>query len=220
MTTQPESWPPPGHSFSYRAEIQLDGGPTTVFDTTLPSGIGEVDIATLRFGRHGGPTPADHTFRRKLYEAVGNVTVAGAHVEAALKRALLNLSGTGSRFDLADFQWADLEKKLRGMCDGSTPERVRLEHVLGWAAKRRLREKRHDVVHGAWIVWDGVGLQICRWPRKSSDVIIVYTWDSLEAVGTDCWTYATKLDSILGEAWPRAMMPASSGGPFQSKPPS
>lgn len=47
------------------------------------------DIATFRWGRLGGSTEADVQVGHDPYQAVGAVTVAGGHAEAAMNRILI-----------------------------------------------------------------------------------------------------------------------------------
>ncbi len=203
-----EDWPPPGHAFSYRVDENLDNGGGISYDLSLPRRGSTVDLATVRVGRHGGDTPEDMAFREELFRAVGSITVAGGHVEAAMKRLLLLITDAKTVFTLVDYQWLDLEKKLRAQCNDRDDQRRRLLRLLDWADRHKLRERRHTVVHGAWWVYADVGARVSRWPRKEADRIIIGDMDGLKQVGNRCWTYAGRLDDLLAEDWPRAMLPA------------
>jgi len=169
-----------------------------------------MDLATVRVGRHGGPTPIDLAFRQELFVIVGSVTVAGAHIEAALKRLLLVMSGMGSEFSRVDLVWADLEKKLRKRCSSDSTRERELLVLLDWADKYRLREGRHTAVHGSWWIYAGVGARVSRWPRKSDDRTQIGTLEGLRTLADRCWSYAQRLDDLIGEDWSRAMLPAPS----------
>jgi hypothetical protein len=157
-----KDWPPPGHSLTYRVDEAFDNVDRISYDMSLPSRASTVNLATVRVGRHGGDALEDLTFREELYQSVGSITVAGGHVEAAMKRLLLLLAEAETTFSLVDYQWYELETKLRAQCDDSDERRRRLLRILDWANRHKRRERRHTVVHGAW--WC-----LCRgWgPRES-----------------------------------------------------
>ncbi len=109
---------------------------------------------------------------------------------------------------VVDYPWLGLEKKLRAHCDSSDDHSRRLLQLLDWADGHKLRERRHTVVHGAWWVYAGVGARVSRWPRKEEDRVMIADMSWLKQLGTRCWAYAHRLDDLLGEDWPRAMLPA------------
>jgi len=205
-----ENWPPLGHAFSYRVHEAFDNQEGISYDLSLPRRTTTADLSTVRVGRHGGDTPEDLEFREELFRAVGSITVAGGHVEAAMKRLLLLLTDSETVFSLVDHQWLDLENKLRAQCDASDDRRLRLLRLLDWADAHRLREQRHTVVHGAWWVYAGVGVRVSRWPRRDSDRLILGDMSWLKQLGGRCWAYSYRLDELLGEDWPRAMLLAES----------
>lgn len=175
---------------------------------SVPGNSPQWDLATVRVGRHGGDGPEDLAFREELFQIVGSITVAGGHVEAAMKRLLLLLMNAPADFSLVDHQWLELEKRLRAQCDGSDDQRRRLLKLLDWADRNKLREERHTAVHGAWWIYAGVGARISRWPRnKEDDRIIIGDLADVEKLRRRCWAYAMRLDDLLGERWPRAMLP-------------
>lgn len=129
-------WPPPGHSGAYRAEINLEGAPSTVFDLSVPRAREQFDLSTVRLDRHGGASEADLEFRGRLYSAIGAITVAGGHVETAMKRLVLHLKGErSSRFSLVDKTWSDLHKMLVAESRKSTPIGQELAEILNGASK-------------------------------------------------------------------------------------
>jgi hypothetical protein len=201
-----KDWPPPGHSLTYRVDEAFDNVDRISYDMSLPSRASTVNLATVRVGRHGGDAPEDLTFREELYQSVGSVTVAGGHVEAAMKRLLLLLTEAETTFSLVDYQWYELETKLRAQYDDTDERRRRLLRILDWANRHKLRERRHTVVHGAWWIYAGVGARVSRWPRNEDDRIIIGDMAWLRQLGKHCWAYAHRLDDLLGEDWPRAML--------------
>ena len=169
-----------------------------------------MDLATLRVGRHGGDTPEDLVFREDLFRSVGSITVAGGHIEAAMKRLLLLLTDTETVFSLVDHPWLELEKKLRVQCNGSDDRRRSLLRLLDWADGHKLREHRHTVVHGSWWIYAGVGARVSRWPRKQQDAVIIEDMAWLIQISTRCWDYARRLGDLVGDDWARAMLPEPS----------
>jgi hypothetical protein len=125
-----------------------------------------------------------------------------------MKRLLLSLTGVDSSFTEVDFQWAELHKRLLAAC-ASTDQRLnKLRKTLECSEKHHLREQRHTAVHGSWWVYAGCGARVSRWPRKQDDRIIaapdLQHW---ERIARMCWEFAPRLDELLGEDWPRAMLP-------------
>src|SRR6202034_3396751 len=82
-------WPPVGFKSYYTTTERIDGHPDLTFDLVIPSTFEEVNLATVRIGRHGGPNAADAEFRAELYGRIGAIAVAGGHVETAMKRLIL-----------------------------------------------------------------------------------------------------------------------------------
>ena len=204
-----DSWPPDGHSHVYR--VQSSEG-LLDFEMTVPRNMTEIDLATVRLARKGGPNAADYEFREKLYRIIGSITVAGSHVEAAMKRLLVILTGTRTVFEVVDYQWADLHKKLLGECDGSDQRRRDLRKTLEWSEKHDLRERRNTAVHGAWWVFAGPGVRVSRWPRRDHGAMIEVDLDTWSATAAKSWELVRRLDDLLGEEWPRAMLPAEPAG--------
>lgn len=183
-------------------------GTGITYKMTVPSGMAVIEIPTVRVGRYGGPTPDDLQFREELYQAVGSVTVAGGHIEASMKRLLLILGDSDTIFSLVDLQWADLHTRLLQECDDRDNRRRELRRALDWAERRELRERRHTVVHGAWWLFSGCGARVSRWPRRASGHVELGEMDELARLAVQCWELVRRLDELLGEDWPRAMLPS------------
>jgi hypothetical protein len=205
-----EQWPVPGHSFWYKAEIKLDSGYRLAFDLTLPSAVSEFHLSTVRLGRHGGVADDDLIFRARLYERIGAVAVAGGHAETAMKRLLLLLKGDGGHFSLVDKTWTDLHKALAAECEGpnADPRREQLRHVLTWGEENRIKSRRDNVIHAYWWNFDGCGAVRSRFYRRKDGAQMVGSLEDLEHDADLVFEYASRLDDLLGEEWPRAMLPA------------
>ena len=202
-----EQWPPPGHSFSYKVNVCLDGKEPQSFDVTLPSSLTEFNLATVRVGRHGGPNDRDQAFRELLYPRIGAVTVAGGHVEAAMKRLLILLKKQGGKFSLVDKVWSDLHKMLATESRRQGERQEALRPILQWALDNRLKERRDNVVHSYWWDFDGVAVTRSRFFRREDGANIVSTLEELDEDVNLLSEYARRLDGLLGEDWPRAMLP-------------
>lgn len=207
----PSMWPPKGHAFVYNVTSKLEnpgGGQFELFfQMTVPKDR-TTELTTLRVSRLGGPTESDLKFRAELFPVIGSITVAGGHIEAAMKRLLLILSDKDSLFSLADFQWGDLHKKLVAQCSGENRQRQKLKDVLDWAERKNLRERRHTVVHGSWWLYSLDAALVSRWPRKQEGHIQIDSLENLRALEKLCWEFDRKLDQLAGESWPRAVLPA------------
>lgn len=205
-------WPPEGHNFSYRVEIQLDDHPNFHFDMTLPAmDGGSFDTSTVRLGRHGGANEADLAFRARLYSAVGAIAVAGGHVETAMKRLALHLKGESSRFSVVDKTWSDLHKILTAEGNRQTSLGVALKRDLKWAEENEIKRRRDDAIHANWWNYDGCGVIRSRFYRKEDGVQLLSSFDELEKDARLLFEYAGRLDRLLGEQWPRALLPAGGG---------
>ena len=207
----PAMWPPEGHAFVYDVTSKIEnpaGGEFELyFQMTVPKNR-TTELTTLRVSRMGGPTDTDLKFRAELYPVLGSITVAGGHIEATMKRLLLILSEKDSLFSLADFQWGDLHKKLVAQCSGEDPQRQKLKDVLDWAERKNLRERRHTVVHGSWWLFSLDAALVSRWPRRQEGHVLMDSLDHLRALEKQCWEFDRKLDHLIGENWPRAVLPA------------
>lgn len=205
-----EQWPAPGHSFWYKTEIKLDSGYCLAFDLTLPNDVSEFHLSTVRLGRHGGVTDSDRIFRTHLYEQIGAGAVAGGHVETAMKRLLLLLKGDGGHFSLVDKTWTDLHKALAAECAGpdADPCCERLRHALTWGEENRIKSRRDNVIHAYWWNFDGCGAVRSRFYRREDGTQMIGSLEDLERDAELIFEYASRLDDLLGEEWPRTMLPA------------
>lgn len=61
-----EVWPPRGFHFYYTVTEQIEGQPEIGYDLVLRGNFEEVDLATVRIGRHGGPNDEDMQFCREV----------------------------------------------------------------------------------------------------------------------------------------------------------
>jgi hypothetical protein len=213
MTKIPErpDWPPPGMSTWYRVDEKIDGQPDRYYDLVLPSTFSQVDLSTVRLGRHGGPSEEDLLFRRELYEKVGAVVVAAGHVETAMKRLILLLEGEPeAHFSLVDKNWTDLHNRLRILADGTSERRIELGDALDWAKAEQLKRRRDNVVHSYWWIYAGLGARRSRFYRRTDGTTIDAT---LVDVGEDAdllFEYAERLDALLGSDWIIARLPRMS----------
>jgi hypothetical protein len=205
-----EQWPVPGHSFWYTTEIVLDDGYRLTFDLTLPKAIPELNLTTVRLGRHGGESNADRMFQQRLYVRIGAVAVAGGHVETAMKRLLLLLKGEAGQFSLVDKTWSELHKALSQECSGSKLDsrRKRLKRVLAWGEDKQVKRRRDNVVHAYWWNVDGCGVRRSRFYRHEDGVTIISSLEDLTEDADLLFEYARRLDDLLGEDWARAMLPS------------
>jgi hypothetical protein len=175
-----ETWPPPGHNFTYLHEADI-GGHHISFELTLPSAVPELNLATVRLGRIGGETGADQLFRARLYAAVGKITVAGGHADTAMKRLLALLTGVG-RFSLVDETWSKLLRRLADQCPATTsdPRLKRLQHVLDWGETNRVKQRRDNAIHAYWWIYDGCSVTRSRFFHDQDGTLMIGSIDDLE----------------------------------------
>lgn len=167
------------------------------------------DLSTVQVRREGGPTPADLEFREELFAVVGSITVAGGQIEAALKRLLLILRGNAIGFGSVDLQWAQLEKKVRAASQGDRRAEA-IGEMLDWSERKKIRSRRHTVVHGAWWLYDGERARVGRWPqgKNSFDHTLLTTLADLNSLAERCWEYVSRIETLIGDDWPTATLPA------------
>ncbi|GAA1954745.1 hypothetical protein [Catenulispora subtropica] len=200
-----QQMPPDGRT-AYRVTINLDGRAPQVFHMTLPGTIPELNIATLRVGRRGGANERDYAFRELLYPRIGAVTVAGGHVEAAMKRLLILLMESSGRFSLVDKSWSELHTLLVKESRKPGGRRKELAGILQWAVDNRLKERRDNVVHAYWWIFDDVEVTRSRFFRKEDGANMTGTFADLDEDANLLFEYAQKLDDLLGEDWARALL--------------
>ena len=202
MSDEDETWPPPGFTSSYAVTEHLDGHKDLSYDFVLPSTFSTVDLSTVRIGRHGGPNDDDLRFRSELYFRIGAITVAGGHVETAMKRLLLVLMATPkAHFALVDETWSQLHKKLRKEANGSDERRTRLGEVLDWGEEHNVKRRRDDAVHAYWWDYSGCGARRSRFVRHGNGKTILASVDDLDEDARLLFDYAQRLDSLLGADW-------------------
>jgi hypothetical protein len=202
-----DGWPPPGHHSWYAIEEHIDGHNLFRYDMSIPSKFPNIDISTVRVGRHGGPGAADSAFRQELFLRLGAVTAAGGHAETAMKRLILLLTGDSASFSLVDKTWSDLDKILRAECTGADETREHLKEILDWGEDVRIKARRDDVVHAYWWLFDGCEARRSRFYRKTDGTIITASLTDLDEDAEMIFEFAAKLDDLLGSDWPLAMLP-------------
>jgi hypothetical protein len=201
-------WPPEGFHSYYRVTERLEGYADFSYDFVLPNNFQEVDLSTVRLGRHGGPNARDSRFRRELHEKVGAIAVAGGHVEMAMKRLLLVLtSPPKAHFSLVDETWATLIKKLVKQCTGSDERRIQLATLLDWAEENKLKDRRDRAIHADWWDYHGVGIRRSRFERGNNGKMINSTLSDLGEDAALLSHFAGELDSLLGNDWIIARLP-------------
>lgn len=193
-----------------------------VMDCTVvhPPGGDDMNIASIRpvrlKRRPNRQTDALHQVQ--LFHAVGSVTVAGGHVEMAMKRALVTIRG-GKNSDLAapdvPAEWSVLEDKLK---KASKPQETDLQaavfDLLSRPEVADLRNGRNDVVHGYWwlIPMGTAGLVSSRYYRPRGDqpqdpAQIHPTLQTLENLADDLFELACGLEALVAHYWPLAIVP-------------
>jgi len=207
-----EQWPFWKTGPIYRMTVEIRDDLTLEFDLSLPAGVSEVDMATVRLGRHGGDAAADYAFRAQLYTRIGAVAVAGGHAETAMKRMLALLTGRKGHFSDVDMNWSDLAKALRveASKNPTAPGRENLGRVLAWADAEKVKQRRDDVIHAYWWIYEGCGVSRSRFFRKKDGPPGAQMTGSLEALEKDAellFEYARRLDDLLGDHWAQAMLP-------------
>lgn len=204
-----DQWPPPGHAFTYVMTVDLEN-PKLQYtaEVSVPGerGAGGVDLATMRWDRLGGPSPADVAFRSRLYEAIGAVTVAGGHVEAAMKRVILTAEKREEQFADVDLTWTDLSRRLERIVGDDGDFAAALGELLQWASTSEVKKRRDDVVHAYWWNLDGVGVTRSRFTRRGESYQLMSSLEQLEEDATHLFTLARRLDDLVLGQWPQARL--------------
>jgi hypothetical protein len=207
-----EVWPPTGFRAYYTVSERIVDEPEVSYDLVLPGNFAEIDLATVRIERHGGPSDADLRFRAELYERIGAVAVAAGRVEMAMKRLLLVLTAPQkAHFSTVDHTWTTLVKKLREQCDASDSRRTQLAEVLDWSEEQEIKRRRDNVVHADWWDFAGCGVRRSRFARGKNGGTILASLADLEEDARLLFEYASRLDKLLGNDWIIARLP----GPFR-----
>jgi hypothetical protein len=204
--------PPEGHGFVYRLVEELDGLPPVTYSMTLPSAVEKVHAASLRLSREGGPDAIDRKFQADLFVRVGAIVVAAGHAEAAMKRLLILLTQGSGRFSEVDARWSDLERDLRAeaQADPNETRRKRLLRVLDWARDNRIGNRRNDVVHSAWALYDPPGVRGARFRKKSDGETLIWSLADLDRLAELLFQLVSRLDDLAGEDWGRLILPSRS----------
>lgn len=151
---------------------------------------------------------ADEEFRRKLYGLIGAITVAAGHVEASMKRLLLLLKGEQGGFSLVDKTWSDLFTMLLSESgrQGAGP-RAELKKILERAEESKLKDRRDNTIHASWWGFAGENIIRSRFYRREDGAQLVGTFTELEEDAALLSEFDRRLDELLGNDWPRAMLP-------------
>lgn len=209
----------PGKSVPFVLSNGGDPGPGYASFTVVPpvdDGDSELDMASLRPVRVAGHDSAiaDREHQRRLFNAVGAVTVAGGHVEMALRKVLVSLNGWRNedlaRKDVA-LDWSALHAKVETLCEGNSSDLAQSVVELLKTEAAGLRDARNNIVHSYW--WlpalDSGELWSGRYYNKGREpVTIVDTADSLCGLAEKLFDFAAELEALVADHWPLAIVPA------------
>lgn len=205
-----EQWPPASHLMTYKMSVNLDHlDHPIVAEVSLPAPQnGEsADISSFRYSRMGGDTAEDLEFRKKLYAAIGAVTVASGHAESAMKRVILVAEAKGETFQHVEKPWKVLVERLEVVASSGHEYSSQVDQILQWSKRRKIAERRNDVVHSYWWHWAGVGLARSRFTRSGETYTLTGNLEDLSAIEKDAsllFEYARRLDDIVLATWPQA----------------
>lgn len=213
--TSAREWPPPGHNFTWKTEMNLDGFEPFQFELTV-SDVDQMDVSNVIYGRIGGPVSADIELRKRLYYLVGAITVASGHIEAGMKRVILTLQENRTRqFSLVDKTWTDLHKllvqELKRVDGGAKLNKIRegLAIHLEWAERRQLKTHRDNFIHGSICDFAMPAIILSRFYRKQDGAQILFRMEQIEEIAQNLQEYAARLESLLYGIWHEAMLPAN-----------
>jgi len=196
--------------------------PNVLLDFTLvrpPTAGANLDIPSLRPLRAVGRVDhsADALHQVRLFNAVGAVTVAGGHVEMAMRKVFVSLRGGVNR-DLAGedipAEWSRLHEALLKLCESSTNDiATKLKALLDEAEADSLRESRNDIIHGYWwlIPMQDDVATVARYyhPKSKQAPGNAYpTYEQLQEVSGRLFELASKLEALVTPEWPIAIVPA------------
>jgi hypothetical protein len=102
--------------------------------------------------------------------------------------------------------WTTLLEELAKECTATDGRRKRLKHVLEWAEKNRIKQRRDNVIHAHWWNFDGCGVVRSRFRRDQKAAIMPGSFEDLEEDAQLLFEFARRLDELLGEDWPRAVL--------------
>jgi hypothetical protein len=184
-----------------------------------PGGDVELNLAAIRPMRIAGQPvqEADVLHQIQLFHAIGAITVAGGHVEMAMRKVYLSL--TGENRDLASPEvsghWANLEDLLEKLCDNTTDVRKKLKDVLDWSAEKTLRDRRNDAIHAYWWLFktDGWFHNSRYYPTKKKQkqsqppVGFVVRPEAYHRLASMLFEFANRLEALVTPDWPIAIVP-------------
>lgn len=219
----------PGKSVPFDMQHGDDIPQAASFTVVPPIGDDDqrLDLASLRPVRVAGHDNAiaDCRHRRRLFQAVGAVTVAGGHVEMALRKVLVSLTG-GQNEDLGgkdvSLDWSKLHTKIEDHCKRDASELAqRVDQLLKTAEASTLRDIRNNIVHSYWWVmaldsdevWSGR-----YYNRGQEPVCIVDTAENLYQTADKLFEFAAELEALVAPLWPLAIVPAAGSADLGPRP--
>lgn len=208
-------WPPPGHRHWYniKEELSAVGSDDLAYDVSVPDRE-EVDLATARVQRHGGPSRADDTFRSKLYYLIGAATVMAGHAESAMKRVILVANGRSGKFSIVDKTWTALEADLRSIAQSTHVMAAALAQILADPQLSDAKRRRDNIVHAYWWDYDlGGQVRRGRFHRDGTSATIIGTLSDLAEDANILARYADLLDALVEPFWPQARLPLEDAAP-------
>ena len=206
------------HDVHMPMQVGSEPGPNLRYTLVRPPGGDvELNLQAIRPMRiHGQAVPhTDVLHQIQLFHAIGAITVAGGHVEMAMRKVYLSL--TGENRDLASTEvaghWANLEESLDTLCDGSTDVRKKLREILDWSIKNKLRDRRNDAIHGYWWLFatDGWFHNSRFYPAKKKraqpPLGFVVKPPDYHQLASRLFEYANRLEGLVTPDWPIAIIP-------------
>lgn len=210
----------PGKSVPFNMQHGDDKSRGASFTIVPPVGDDdqELDLASLRPVRVVGHNyaKADRKHQRRLFLAVGAVTVAGGHVEMALRKVLVALTG-GENKDLASkdvpADWNVLHKKISKLCEIDASELAqRVAEYLNAAETAGLRDTRNNIVHSNWwlTAFDSGELWSGRYHRGGKQPMCISdTAENLYKIADKMFDFAASLESLVTPRFALAIVPAA-----------
>jgi len=95
--------------------------------------------------------------------------------------------------------WDALEKRLQSASstDPQDGQGLRLGEVLDWAKRKKIKERRNHVIHGAWWNDPNSSPGLSRFQRGEQPVSIFFSFEALESVAERLWEYARRLNDLV-----------------------
>lgn len=188
-------------------QFELDGFPAYQGVLTNTAGaLNGYHMSGVRMTRLGGPHPADPAMQKALFTLLGAITLASGHVELEMKRILLTANAVPeSGFSDVDYTWKGLEDRLAKVATNGGPLAEALRPVLAWGAEKKLRERRNDVVHSAWALFDVGHFEGARLAPKSDGTSILDDGHGLAETAALLREYSNRLQRVV--RWPILVLP-------------